>query len=276
MTIRIVALNCWGGRLSDKLIPYLQNVHADIYCLSEIYQAANSWVPESLLYAGRDGDRLIRARLYDEIQAALPGYRGFFMPALEEWRTEREGGPTYPVQWGIATFVRSTLPVIRSESDFVFGRYAIGKEEIPPPRPRTAHCFRVRRPEDGRELVVAHLHGLWHPDGKIDSPERKAQVHALIDLIHPHIDASDPLIVCGDLNVLPYSYTVTALEELLDLTNLITYHNVTDTRTSYYGADKPHRYADYALVSRAVGVKAFLAVESPEVSDHRPLLFDIE
>jgi endonuclease/exonuclease/phosphatase family metal-dependent hydrolase len=77
------------------------------------------------------------------------------------------------------------------------------------------------------------------------------------------------LIVCGDFNVLPESRLFEALAGL-GLKDLVTTRGFHDTRTSHYA--KPVRFADYLLVSDEVAVLSFDVVESPEVSDHRPLL----
>jgi endonuclease/exonuclease/phosphatase family metal-dependent hydrolase len=74
------------------------------------------------------------------------------------------------------------------------------------------------------------------------------------------------------LNLLPGSETFAILGRL-GLTDLVTARGFSDTRTSFYRKD--NRHADYLLVTPNVDVRRFEVVESPEVSDHRPLMLDI-
>jgi endonuclease/exonuclease/phosphatase family metal-dependent hydrolase len=45
------------------------------------------------------------------------------------------------------------------------------------------------------------------------------------------------------------------------------------TRTSHY--KKPGRFADYMLVNQSEAVRRFEVVDSPEVSDHCPLVLEV-
>lgn len=77
-------------------------------------------------------------------------------------------------------------------------------------------------------------------------------------------------MVCGDFNVLPDSETFGVLAEL----GLVDLVGRTDTRTSRY--PEALRHADYLLVSDRAAVRRFDAPALPEVSDHRPLILDVE
>jgi hypothetical protein len=177
--MRIVTLNCWGGRVYEPLLRYIREVDADVLCLQEMY-ASPPGVPSPLIftYEYRPAeDPPVYPSLFADIQNALPGYQSFFYPAAQGY--VHDGASTdYKVRYGIATFVRNSLAVIREGVDFVFDSYR-DKAWGPPPLPRNAHCVRLWRDDVGKPIVIAHMHGLWLPNQKKDSSERVTQAAAL-------------------------------------------------------------------------------------------------
>ncbi|RIJ70318.1 endonuclease/exonuclease/phosphatase family protein [Nakamurella silvestris] len=266
--MRVLSLNVWGGTLHDELLDYLKAVDADAYCLQEVSRSHGSR-SEWLTY--RDGDVELnqRADLFGELRAALPGHDGYFCPTARGELHDGQG--LQPQEFGLATFVRSTVPVIGSALEFVHGAFSphsFGDH----PRSRNAHAIRVFDYPTGKTLTVVQLHGLREEDGKSDSPTRDAQTDALVALIGRVAHPEDALVVCGDLNVLPDSRLFSTLGRL-GLVDLVTTRGFTDTRTSHYR--KGNRFADYLLVSTGTPVADFQVVEQPEVSDHRPLLLTV-
>lgn len=263
--VKILSLNVWGGLLRDELLDFLVSSDADVLCLQEVPRAPTSRSPW-LTY--RDGSAEIqqRADLYGELRIALPHHDGFFFPAT---RGELFDGDTPCWQeFGLATFVRSGISVVGQALEFVHGAYAphgFGQH----PRPRNAHAVRLFDYNADQTVTVVQMHGLREKSGKRDSPARDAQANALLRLIERVRPLSEPLVVCGDLNVLPDSGLFTTLAAL-DLIDLVTTRGFTDTRTSHYS--KPDRFADYMLTSPQVAVLDFDVITEPEVSDHRPLL----
>lgn len=268
MTLRLICLNAWGGRVHEPLMRYLKDADADVLCLQEVTHVAG--------YGGgwltfREGDFELpqRASLLEDVEAVLPGHRAFFAPAA--------CGPLYDgnrevmSEWGIATFVRQGLPVIGQAQGFIHGDFPLaGFGEHP--RPRNAHGVRVFRHGAGAAVTIVQMHGLRDLAGKGDTPARLAQAHALVALIEKVRQAGEPLVVCGDFNLLPGSETFAILGRL-GLTDLVTTRGFTDTRTSWY--PKEGRYADFLLVTPDVKVGRFDVVAQPEVSDHRALLLEI-
>jgi len=266
--VRIVSLNAWGGRVFDPMAPFFKSVDADVLCLQEVLRtpgAGRRW----LTYRGDGAELPQRANLYDEIRDAHPGHDAAFHPAA---RGELfDGEKVFLSEFGLATLVRNSLPVVGAALDFVHGEFSPdswGEH----PRPRNAHCLRLFDTAGGAPIVVAHLHGLRELAGKQDTPHRRAQAHALVRLIRTIWRPGERLVVCGDLNLLPGSETFAILGEL-GLIDLVTGRGFTDTRTSFYAKD--NRFADYLLVTPNVDVRRFDVISSPEVSDHRPLLLDI-
>lgn len=266
--MRIVSLNTWAGRLHGPILRYLAEIDADVLCLQEVSrtpEAPSDW----LVYREPGLELPQRANFFDELQAALPGHDGCFLPTAS--------GPLFhgqaPVasQFGLATFVRKSLPVLAHAADFVHGAFSQdGWGEHP--RARNAHCLRVFDPATGAPVTIAQMHGLRDIGGKGDTPARQAQAEALVRLIERVWTGNEPLVVCGDFNVLPDSVTFQTLGRL-GLVDLVTTGGHTDTRTSHYA--KPGRFADYLLVTPEVDVLAFDVVAEPEVSDHRALVLDL-
>jgi endonuclease/exonuclease/phosphatase family metal-dependent hydrolase len=266
--MRVLSLNAWGGRLHDRLLPYLVAADPDVLCLQEVVRAPAAEA-EWLVY--RDGGVELpqRANLFREVAEALPGHAAFFCPAARG--PLFDDGRAIASEWGLATFVRRRHPVIGQAQGFVHGDFApdgFGEH----PRPRNAHAVRVFDDRAGFAVTVAHLHGLRDPAGKHDTPARRAQAEALIRLTRTVARPGERLVVCGDLNVLPGSETLATLGGL-GLTELVTLRGHAGTRTSFYA--KPGRFADYMLVSPEVRVVSFDVVAEPEVSDHRALLLEL-
>ena len=215
----------------------------------------------------RDGAHVLpqRARMFDEICTALPGHAAFFAPAATGvlWQGER----AVPSHFGLASFVRRTIPVIGQAQGFVHGAYAPDGYGA---HPRNAHVLRLWA--DGRAWTIAQMHGLRDPQaGKRDTPERRAQAERLAALVQGLAEPGDAVVVCGDFNVEPDSETLRILSAG-GLRDLVTGGGFDGTRTARYA--KPGRFADYLLVNDRVPVRRFDVVRTAEVSDHCPLLLE--
>lgn len=271
--MRIVSLNCWGGRV-PALVDFLPTLDADVYCLQEVYSAPpGTPSPLNSKSAMGQDEAPVLPRLFEDIAAVLPRHQGFFSPHAQGYLHDR-ATTEYPVRYGIAAFVRDTTVVFSQETKFAFGDFrphAWGD----PPLPRTAHCMRMYDYASKSRVVVAHMHGLWDPQGKMDTSQRLEQAWNLISLVQGMYDPGvDRVVVCGDFNVLPESETLSLLCEHVFARELVTEDGHTSTRTSYY--KKEPRFADYMLVNDRVKVRRFEIVREPEVSDHCPLVLDIE
>jgi endonuclease/exonuclease/phosphatase family metal-dependent hydrolase len=268
MPMRIISLNAWGGRLHGPLLRYLADSDPDVLCLQEVVRTEGSQ-SEWLTYRDQELELPQRANLFDEISAALPGHEAIFCPVAKG--DLFDGDMAIASEFGLATFVRKSFPIIGQAQDFVHRDFAPdGWGEHP--RARNAHCVRLFDPGHGSPVTVAHMHGLRDLAGKADTPERERQAKALAGLIGRIARAGERLIVCGDFNVLPGS-SIFEILGVLGLTDLVVSRGHTDTRTSYY--DRAIRFADYMLVTPEADVLDFDVVDEPEVSDHRALMLEI-
>jgi len=266
--MKIMCLNAWGGKLYYKLLPYLKEADADILCLQEMVHTPKT-KKDWLEY--RDGDHILpqRANFFQDVQSVLTDYIGIFCPAAQGvlW----DGDTPIPSQWGIATFVRKSYPLIGQIQGFVhksYSPYDYGEH----PRSRSAHGVKVFDYNGDTPVVIAHMHGLRDLNGKMDTPERTLQAHNLLSMVNGLAENNAPLVVCGDFNVVPNSETLKILSAA-GLTDLVTTQTTRGTRNSHY--KKKNRYADYMLVNEHTNVLDFNVIFEPEVSDHCPMILTI-
>ena len=269
--MRILSLNCWSGRVSG-LAAYLAGMDADIYCLQEVLNSPPE-TPDELIFDEQGSTtEPQRAKLFAELCGSLPEHTGVHLPAARGYLHDN-ATTRYNAMYGIATFVRKTIPVVGSNSAFVHGSYRAGGWD-PPPLPRQGHALRVWDHSCDKPLVVAHMHGMWVSNGKVDTPERASQAAKFYALVQSVRRKDDRLVMCGDFNILPDSAAFSLWRQGLGVEDLVVGRGHTDTRTSFY--KKYPRYADYMLASPDVEVQTFSVVEQPEVSDHRPLVLDLK
>lgn len=263
-----MCLNGWGGKLYKELLPYLRDTSPDILCLQEVVHSPAS-DKDWLTY--RDGDHVLpqRANFFLDVHHALPDHVAVFCPAAQGvlW----DGDQPIPSQWGLATFVHRSLPVIGQVQGFVHKDYSpAGYGEHP--RSRVAHGVRVYDYAGERSMSVTHMHGLRDLNGKMDTPERAEQARRLLAQSCHVSEAGDLRVICGDFNVEPDSETLRILNDA-GFSELVTGRGFVSTRNSHY--TKPGKFADYMLIDREEAVRAFDVVRDPEVSDHCPLLLDL-
>lgn len=266
--MKVMCLNGWGGKLHDVLLPYIRNTAPHVLCLQEVVHTPAS-DKDWLTY--RDGDHILpqRANFFRDVCNALPEHVAVLCPAAQGvlWDKDR----AIPSQWGLATFVHQTMPIIGQAQRFVhksFSPDGYGDH----PRSRCAHGVRLYDYEAMRSVSVTHMHGLRDLEGKMDTPERAAQARRLLDLSRDVSTAGDVSIVCGDLNVEPDSETLQIFKEA-GFTELVTGRGFASTRTSHY--KKPAKFADYMLINQGDAVRDFDVIYEPVVSDHCPLTIDL-
>ncbi len=177
----------------------------------------------------------------------------------------REKGDAIPSQWGLATFVHKSMPIIGQAQGLVhksFSPDSYGDH----PRSRCAHGARLYDYETMRPISVTHMHGLRDLKGKIDTPECAAQARRLLAL------SRDVSIICGDFNVEPDSETLQIFSDA-GFSELVTGRGFASTRTSHY--NKPVKFADYMIINQGDAVRDFDVIYEPVVSDHDPLIVDL-
>ncbi|MEO0606802.1 MAG: endonuclease/exonuclease/phosphatase family protein [Pseudomonadota bacterium] len=266
--MRIICLNGWGGKLHQALSEYIAAESPDVLCLQEVVHSPKT-TEDWLTY--RDGDHVLaqRANFFRDMCLALPDHAAYFCPAAQGvlWHDEM----AIASQWGVATFVRKTIPIIAQAQGFVhksFSANGYGDH----PRSRTAHAVRLYDFEKDRAVCVTHMHGLRDLRGKMDTPERAAQARRLLALSNRIAEPGDAAIICGDFNIGPESETLTYLRQN-GFEEFVLARAYQSTRTPLY--EKPNKFADYMLINDAVDVVDFQVVSDPVVSDHCPLKLEV-
>lgn len=268
--MRLISLNAWGGQVWPALGDWAEGAGADVLFLQEVIRAPGP-SPEWLIYRDPHRELWQRANLFADIAKRLPSHQARFAAAARG-ALEDPQGDTHASEHGLGAWFAPNLAITEAFQGFVHGSYRHGGWGAEPV-PRTLQLFRVCDPTTGGVATVGHLHGLRDPSGKGDTPARRAQARRLADAIERFRRPGDPVIIAGDLNVLPDSETFGILAEI-GLTDLVTTTGHTDTRTSLY--PKEQRFADYLLVSDNVQIRHFDVPAQPEVSDHRMLIVDFD
>lgn len=266
--MEIMCLNGWGGKLQEDLLPYIQATSPEILCLQEVVHSPES-DKDWLTY--RDGDHILpqRANFFRDVTRALPDHMAVFCPAAQGvlWDEDQ----SIPSQWGLATFVHKSVPIIGQIQGFVHKEFSpVGYGDHP--RSRSAHGVRVYDYSTNRSISVTHMHGLRDLKGKMDTPERAEQAQRLLELSNQVSKPEDVVVVCGDFNVEPESETLRVLANA-GLSELVTGRRFSSTRNSQY--KKPGKFADYMLINDPSVVQKFDVVYDPEVSDHCPLVLTL-
>lgn len=263
-----MCLNGWGGKLHGELLPYVASTAPEVLCLQEVVHSPES-DKDWLTY--RDGDHILpqRANFFRDVCSALPDHVATFCPAAQGvlW----DDDVSIPSQWGLATFVHKSIPIIGQAQSFVHKDYApVGYGDHP--RSRSAHGVRVYDYNNNGPVSITHMHGLRDLNEKMDTPERAMQAQKLLDLSKQVSVEGDLSVICGDFNVKPDSETLALLQNA-GMVELVTHRSFISTRSSHY--KKPEKFADYMLVNRDDAVRDFQVVYDPEVSDHCPLVLEL-
>lgn len=266
--MQIMCLNAWGGKLHAQVLEYLKSAAPDVLCLQEVVHSPES-EKDWLIY--RDGAHVLdqRAHFFRDVRRALPDHVAVFCPAAQGvlW----DGETAVPSQFGLATFVHKSLPIVGQVQGFVHKAYSpdgYGDH----PRARNAHGVRIYDERAGRFVSVTHMHGLRDLRGKMDTPERTAQVARLLEQSRQLAQPQDIVVICGDFNVEPESETLRVLGQA-GLVELVSGCGFKSTRNALY--PKAMRFADYMLINDETAVREFDVVHDREVSDHCPLILTL-
>ncbi len=254
--MKLISLNTWGGRAGKDLQLSFFKKHndMDVFCLQEMWRAPYQDL-EGFIAGGLTIDHsTIMVYGVQEISKLLYEHEYFFKPQLLN-------------DYGIMMLIKKNLTVTEEGEIYVY------KEKgYLPPGDVGNHARNIQyatiETKNG-PVTIINFHGLWNGKGKTDSEDRIMQSQNIINFLKT---LNNPLILCGDFNLLPDTKSIRMFEEF-GLRNLIKELGIASTRTSYY--KKPEKHADYCFVSKNIKVKEFKVLPD-EVSDHSPLYLDFE
>src|SRR5205085_5112035 len=139
------------------------------------------------------------------------------------------------IPFGLATFVRRSLPILDRRAARIIDHYD-SLDAVPGLHPivRWLQLTEIAVPSGA--LLVGNYHGIARPGSKLDSDERLEQSRA----IRRALDAHDgPVVLVGDFNLLPETESVRLLEA--GLRNLVIERAIPTTRSRlnpYFGTPR--------------------------------------
>lgn len=245
--MKIISLNAWCGELREPLIIFIENYSADvdIFCFQEIRNGE---------YQNKDKGTNEWTDMFSDIKKILPDHNGFI--------SEMSKGV------GIATFVNKKIKVGKVETHEI-----LSKEDTHHIKMEDGWSYYARLMQsiflENENLILHNFHGIPGSEKK-DTPERKLQTDRIIEIINR---STSPQIIIGDFNLDINTEAILRLEE--KMRNLIKEKDVKTTRNSLYKSYTTLPYADYAFISKDIGIKEFEVLHD-EVSDHLALSLDIK
>ena len=252
--MKIITLNTWGGRAGkDNLLSFIKkHDDADVFCFQEIWSTPYQHLEGSVVGRKTLHPEHIMVHGLQEISALLSNHDAYFRPHHLE-------------NYGLLMMVRKSLHVLEEGERFVHEHK--GYEPVGDVGNHARNIQYVTIKTEAGPVTIINFHGLWNGKGKTDCEERLVQSARIIEFLR---DRDEPIVLCGDFNLLPDTESLTSLERT-GLRNLVMEYNITSTRTSFY--EWPEKYADYILISEGIQAQEF-EVLPDEVSDHAPLLLD--
>lgn len=229
---------------------------ADIFCFQEVFSALPGTPIES------SGGRMF---LFDELQALLPKFKGYFDPRSIGY--DFKGPVDFSVSHGLAVFIRGDLSLMDYRGEII---EQTESKQNPIEGWTKAQVLCLKK--DNQRFSVINFHGVAQPGNKLDTPQRISHAKRL-KLIWDSLE-NQPKILCGDFNMYPEIESIKILESLGH--NLIKDFKIQNTRNEVSWKKHPgsrQTFADFTFVSSAVKVVSF-EVPYNEVSDHLPMILD--
>lgn len=248
MSYKLIQLNLWQGRLIRHAVRFLAQEKPDFVCLQEVYDATDD-VPAWDAFSGLKC-----------IQEALPGYHCFFAPLYAFDVNNRR------VTSGNAILSRFAL----QDQHVAFTNGKFVTNPLSGDNTRNLQWCQAELP-DGKRLSLLNHHGFWFPSpvGVPESVPKMQQVKDVADSL------PQPLIICGDMNVIPQSKPMQLFEGSFE--NLTKTYGLATTLSPLAGAfDQNNQVAcDNVLISPGVQANTFTTTDYL-VSDHKPLILTFD
>lgn len=242
--MKLLQLNCWGGKLGTSLIRLIEAEQPDIVCLQEATDLHER--PGSVLMPM---SHFLPSNKYPHT---------FFVPTFS-YRYMHELA-------NLGNSIISNQPFVFTNSFFVNGSFTKDIESLDDGETynvrNVAHT--VVQLEGGICNIVTH-HGYHSANGKDGSAENERQLKLIAEYIRK---LEGPVILTGDFNLHPNSKSLKPINDLL--INLAVKYDITSTRTELA---KRQEVIDYIFVSEDVKVNDFYVSEMI-ASDHKALILD--
>ncbi len=242
--MRILQLNVWMGKIEGNLRRFLEQNDFDIICMQEIMASEDTATHLSRLCFDKSGI----------IKASRMPY-SFFAP---NWSSKIADG-----SFELGNLILSKIPFSMQTSEFIHGEYrenvVLGKQP--------ANCLNIQVARLKTGMIIVNHHGFWRPNEMGDEESVKA-FRKVAEVVQGY--NHEPLVMCGDLNLVHAAPAMRALDFLHDLTD--EYHiNNTLSGLKYNGQVA----CDHILVNDQIKVNDFQALDDL-LSDHLALAAEVE
>ncbi|OGN09822.1 MAG: hypothetical protein A3J46_00390 [Candidatus Yanofskybacteria bacterium RIFCSPHIGHO2_02_FULL_41_11] len=258
--MRVISLNIWGGKFYEPLLEFIKASapDTDFFCFQEVFDSKLKQINKDKSWYKID--------ILSDLISALPNYKYYYSPAQENW-------PLPETSTGLAIFARNNIQINDQGELFVYRtkNSIINGDDKTLPANLQYVCFN----SNGNDLTLAHVHGIYYPGSKLDTPDRIAQSQRIVSFFQTKKTQN---ILCGDFNLMPDTQSVKLIENS-GMKNLIKQFSIPTTRSDlnyakYPGPEQQH-FADYTFVSSGVNVLNFFVPPFP-ISDHLPLILDFD
>jgi hypothetical protein len=237
----------------------------DVFCFQEVFDTTQADV--DFLHP----DEYLCGNLFQRLERLIGGCRP------QKFTGEFAFRPDSPTRMSQALFYRNSLPAIAYGSEVIHQPEQPVEDGSAVISGRMMQYLMVDQPNGSSDclkpMTVINYHGLWGGGGKTDTPERLEQSRRLRRLMD---EMPGPIVLCGDLNLLPETESLRILDS--GHRNLVLEGTVKTTRTPlyrHYHDSRCPKMADYVIVSSGVRVQQFQVM--PDLaSDHAPLLLDFD
>lgn len=242
--MKILQLNTWMGKIEGNLRRFLEQNDFDVICMQEVMASEDTETHLSRLCFDRS--QIIKA-------SRMP--YNFFSP---NWSSRIARGSLE-----LGNLILSRIPIIEQVNEFVHGEY---KENVVLDE-NVANNLNIQAAKLENGLTIINHHGFWRPQpmGDVESIKSFCKAAKFVQKFN-----HDPLVMCGDLNVVHAAPAMRELDFLRDLTD--EYH-ITNTLSGLkYNGEVA---CDHILVNNQIKVKNFQILDDL-VSDHLALLAELE
>jgi endonuclease/exonuclease/phosphatase family metal-dependent hydrolase len=267
--IRVFSLNAWGGRCGQELLSFLEmacaNEQIDVLCFQEVFNSIG--LSEETVEMDSDG-YTVNLTLFSELCDLLVDFRGFFVPFAERYLNDSDRSRNSS-QYGTAVFVHARLEILSHGHVFIHGKN-VRTEDGAPPLPRVLQHLELSL-GGTKSFIVANVHGLWQPNQKRPSAERRKQATAILRCIERKEWAEKSMVLVGDFNLRENDPLFSTLIQI-GFSHLIEVHSIGSTRSKLYEGDL--RCGNYALCRNVKHSHLHVLTPEPEVSDHLPLILE--
>ena len=247
-SIKILQLNVWGGRIKDGLSSFIAEGNYDVICLQEAV-----WDKHKTKALNQFMDTI------DKIKETA----GF----IYEMRSSHFGIPLIngAVQYESGNAILSKIPFTRSEEKIILGDYQVATDLPSYQQAVTNNRYTAQKVTLDNKLTIINYHGYWQKD-PLGNETSVQCMRSVADMAR---NEDLPVVICGDLNVIPEAEAMRELDFLRDLTAI--HHIPTTLRNIRFKKNVP---CDHILISNDLSYQDFTVIDAP-VSDHRALTVQI-